>query len=211
MFFRFLFFSLISASILFGKVHCTSIDEFYLGGLKARYEKKSSKIWKFGQKKLIVEPHDYFFFSKQDLHRQKTIGEAIDKGILTDILPETLFFLNKNGLPIGYRVPKTLPLYPNFSIEEHLLKATRDEEYTDSKAIQNLIIRLKRVTEKSDFCFVNLTIDKLAIFENRCYIIDLDCLVKISEFREFLHRDQWTYLEELYSYQEIEKIAEGIL
>lgn len=200
-----------STASVFGRVCCTSIDQLNLGNINAACTVLPSLIWDFHQKKLITEPHDYFVFSNRDVHRQETILQAINEGVLEDVLPNVTFFLDKNGRPLAYKLPKTISLYPTIPLETHLLKAIKDTEYTDSKAFENLVIRLKSVIDNSEFRFVNLTIDKVGIFENRCYLIDLDCIIKLSEFKCFKNRRNWLYLKELYSYDQLNEKANEAL
>lgn len=195
---------------LYGSVQSAGIEKLPRNDLDKEGKRLPSLIWGFRQKKIMTAAHDYFVLAKNDVGRQKTIRQMLHSGVLQDLVPHGMFYL-KNGHPLVYRVSKTLELYPAISIEEHLQKAARDKEYTDSKALENLIARLKRISETSDFCFVNLTADKVGIFENRCYLIDLDCVIMASDFKRFKNRKKWKYLKELYTYNQLEQRSEGKL
>jgi len=140
--------------------------------------------------------HDYVFFT-YSAKREKMLRDIIKLGIINDIAPHLRFFTNSNNKIIGYRFDKAFDLYPKLTLQEHLVKALKDEEYTDSKAVENLFSRLNRKFRNTKYCVVNLTDDAVGMFFNRCYLLNLDCIVSREEVVKHSNKHLWKIHKEL--------------
>jgi len=172
--------SLFSSAIHYENIEDVTFDQMDFYQMREKAIKVVSENQGVLRFKLSTDPYDFFFFSDADKEMQKALLELLKSDIFEDILPgtEVRFFLDQNGLALGYRVDKTRPLYPLLTLEEHLQKGMEDQEYTDSQAVQNLQTRLELASREQGICFQDLSSDRLAMLENRCYLIDIAGVIK---------------------------------